>query len=270
MDPAASSATPSPTVPPDSRRARAEERLAMLRELSEIGMQAARALGRRMAETLEAPAADAPAADAASPPGPDLTPQLSRVARMVRMTLALEARLERDLDEAHRKQRQIRAWRAALDGFRPQCKPGEVPRIVERLVESEADPDDMAALLDEMSAWDEAPEPRQQGLTAAQIDAIKRDIMGIAPEKDDPDGLEARPFRGSGHGMTGPSRWLKWPQVSPMSSNTCHPCLQSIHSREGRRLSTEAATAPLLPLREEVGRRGMLGAPGRDHHVDCQ
>jgi hypothetical protein len=211
MDSAASTA-PAPTAPPDPRRQRAEERLAMLRRLSEIGMLAAEALGRRMAETLEAPAEEAPAAnpaaaDPASPPAADLPRQFYRVARAVQMGLALEARLERDLDAADRRPRLIRAWRAALDGFRPQRKPGEVPRIVERLVESEADPDDVAALLDEIRGWDEAREPGPQGVSEEVIEAIKRDILGIEPEEDDPEDLEPRPFRGSGLGApAGPGR----------------------------------------------------------------
>ena len=85
---------------PDPRIARAEERLAMLRELAELGMALARELTRRTLEAEEDP--DPGAAASANPraaPGPrhDPADSFARLSRAVRLTLALEAKVEEDL-----------------------------------------------------------------------------------------------------------------------------------------------------------------------------
>src|ERR1022692_2426117 len=80
-------------APADPAVRRAEERLAMLRELAEIGMRLTRAVERRAlaeAEAVEAPAAAArPAADRANSFDPAAA--FSSLSRAVRLTLALEA-----------------------------------------------------------------------------------------------------------------------------------------------------------------------------------
>jgi hypothetical protein len=70
-----------------------EQRLRMLRELAEIGM--------RLARGVEQQAQDADAAD--RPSGGDLGLVFSRIARAVRQTLALEAKLEGELEDRVRK-----------------------------------------------------------------------------------------------------------------------------------------------------------------------
>jgi hypothetical protein len=98
-----------PTAASDARIARAEQRLAMLREMAEIGMAMTRALGRR---ALEAPDddAEAEAAEIANPkatpkaasravPGPrhDPAESFARLTRAVRLTLAFEAKTDDQL-----------------------------------------------------------------------------------------------------------------------------------------------------------------------------
>ena len=90
---------------PDPRIARAEERLVMLRELAELGMQLARELTRIVAATPDsaeaAPDADACFMPAPSPRrGPRIDPaaDFARLSRAVRLTLALEATVEDRLD----------------------------------------------------------------------------------------------------------------------------------------------------------------------------
>jgi len=90
---------------PDPRIARAEERLAMLREMAEVGMALLRDLPCRSLETQETPEA-APDADATSKPTPKPTPtprhdptdSFARLTRAIRLTFALEAVVEDRLD----------------------------------------------------------------------------------------------------------------------------------------------------------------------------
>jgi hypothetical protein len=91
---------------PDPRIARAEERLAMLRELSELGMAITRDLSRRALAAPETPEPSAPAADAKATPSPraasgrhhDPAESFARISRAVRLTLAQEAKAETALD----------------------------------------------------------------------------------------------------------------------------------------------------------------------------
>jgi hypothetical protein len=92
---------------PDARVARAEERLAFLRELAELGMALTRDLVGRTLEAPDAPEpATAAAADADAPkpapraiPGPrhDPADSFARLSRAVRLSLALEAKAEEEL-----------------------------------------------------------------------------------------------------------------------------------------------------------------------------
>ena len=96
--PPLSSTAPPESVPadaPDPRIARAEQRLAMLRELAELGMALTRELTRRAMAAPEAPEA-APDATPASrhPPRHDPADSFARLSRAVRLTLALEATVE--------------------------------------------------------------------------------------------------------------------------------------------------------------------------------
>ncbi|HWF01430.1 MAG TPA: hypothetical protein VG248_16640 [Caulobacteraceae bacterium] len=118
----------------DPRVARAEERLAMLRELAELGMALTRELTRRTLESPEAPEGG-PAADAnpkGAPrtiPGPrhDPAESFARLSRAVRLTLALEAKAEEELSALITgvKDRAAASPPAANDGGFPS---GRLPR----------------------------------------------------------------------------------------------------------------------------------------------
>jgi len=88
----------------DARIARAEQRLAMLRELAEIGMALTRELARRELEGAPEAAADPnptapkPAPKTVSVPGRDPADAFARLSRAVRLTLVLEAKAEDELD----------------------------------------------------------------------------------------------------------------------------------------------------------------------------
>jgi hypothetical protein len=88
LDPAhiAPDHVPAPADAPASARARIEGQLVMLDRLAQIGMELAEACGRE---------AKAPPSDAAARPHPGLV--FARVARAVRMTIALQSRLMKDL-----------------------------------------------------------------------------------------------------------------------------------------------------------------------------
>jgi hypothetical protein len=87
---------------PDPRVARAEQRLAMLRELAELGMALTRELTRRTLEAPEElPTPPAAKADPRTVPGPrhDPAESFARLSRAVRLTLALEATVEGELSD---------------------------------------------------------------------------------------------------------------------------------------------------------------------------
>ena len=90
---------------PDPRIVRAEQRLAMLRELAELGMTLSRALTHRA--VAEADYAEAADAETKAAPGPRPEPRhgpadsFARLSRAVRLTLALEATVEEQLAALH-------------------------------------------------------------------------------------------------------------------------------------------------------------------------
>ncbi len=98
-------------IPPDPDQAeRTARHSAMLRELAEIGMALARALGQQALAALEAPAPEAPetappASSRSAPVRPDPGLAFARVARAVRQTIALEARIIADRDAPPRPPR---------------------------------------------------------------------------------------------------------------------------------------------------------------------
>jgi len=115
--------------------ARAQQRLALLRELSEIGMRLARGVEGR----------------AEAPDAGDVGLVFSRIARAVRQTLALEARLE----EEH----QARARKAAFEREQAAVRAAHAPvversaivrRAVVQAIEADADEDDFEQLFDQL------------------------------------------------------------------------------------------------------------------------
>ena len=91
---------------------RSAQRLALLRELADIGMGLARAVGERAA---------------AEPGGPDLGLSYAQIARAVRQTLALEARLESEAQSEHLRQA----------GARGAAVKREARRLVQRAIDAD-------------------------------------------------------------------------------------------------------------------------------------
>jgi hypothetical protein len=173
MDAASPSADPAAA---DSFKERAEQRIAMLREAAELALRMARGLVQKVES---GPAAGAP----------DPALQFARVTKATRQTLALEARFDAELDRRDRKLRLIGAWRAALTKFPPSSNPPDgVPRILERLIDSEADPDEIAELLREIGEANEPSEPGHRGVSDETIAMIKYRILGLKPALPDPPG----------------------------------------------------------------------------------
>jgi hypothetical protein len=107
----------------DPATARTERHLQMLQELGELGMKLARAVTEQAVET-------------AAEPDRDLGLVFSRIARAVRQTIALEAKLADD----------GRAETAARVGGETRTRAHrhkrQVKRLVERAIEADADPSD--------------------------------------------------------------------------------------------------------------------------------
>lgn len=94
---------PAPSGAPASARALLERQQAMLSRLAEIGMAFAEALGRQARDAGEGEGEGADAAPAAARLR-DAGLAFARVARSVRMTIALQSRLARDLAILHREE----------------------------------------------------------------------------------------------------------------------------------------------------------------------
>ncbi len=182
---------PSPPSP-DEAAARTARHLAMLEELATIGMALARALGEQALRALDPPA---PGAPADPPPGRgDPTLAFTRIARAVRQTIALEAR--------------IVAGEAGMPRRRPN-RPEPDPRrdLIRRLLRQAAEADGAPRgardreieerLADELDADPEAEVPIEEIFAAIREDlGIGLDLarqsdevlaMIIAAEPPEPD-----------------------------------------------------------------------------------
>ncbi len=142
---------------PVDAAARTARQLGMLAELAEIGMDLARALHRQVIAA--EPDSVQPDASGAMRVG-DAGLVFARIARAVRQTAALEARLDAEADGLSRRRqaedsarRENEAARAAAAGRdRAERRRGEVRRVVERLIEAERglrDADNMLCDLEE-------------------------------------------------------------------------------------------------------------------------
>jgi len=167
-------AAPAPAEAIDPSILRAERRLRLLEELSEIGMDLARALRHEVlaraeqAENIangEAPPAASPAAAGKAP---DPADTFARISRAIRLTLTLEAKTDEALRAlraglpAEIKTRRVEAVRRATVEAE---KRGVVHRakvrrlvvdVVDREVESPDAHDDLTSALDERLEYDEA------------------------------------------------------------------------------------------------------------------
>ena len=154
---------------------RAEQRLRVLEELAEIGMDLARALHRRVM-------ADEPAAEAGAEPV-DCGLMFSRISRAVRLTLAMEERLAAGLSPMKARAAEAQAKRAY---YRGEAAKEKVEEAVTRVVEAELDLDaetleglraEVEEWLDDDEAFDDIAE-RPLGETVAWICRA----MGLTPD----------------------------------------------------------------------------------------
>jgi ribosome-binding protein aMBF1 (putative translation factor) len=129
---AAPPSDPSPDAPEacgGGEGTRSQQRLRMLRELAEIGMRLARGVERRAEEPETAPG--------------DAGLVFSRIARAVRQTLALEARLEEELEGRVRKARHDQDWERRQLAHAPIAERSRlVRRAVGRAIEADAEDED--------------------------------------------------------------------------------------------------------------------------------
>jgi hypothetical protein len=117
-----------PHIPdaPSPATARAAERLGMLRELAEIGMAHARAIGRRLEADEAQAGAESDPADARALRDAGLT--FPRIARAVRQTLALEARLEAEFLAGVRQAETAQQVRLSLEAYAPISRRSDLVR----------------------------------------------------------------------------------------------------------------------------------------------
>ena len=118
----------------------------VLRELAELGMGLARTVQAQAIDQASGASAQDEGALPAWARGADLGLTFARIARAVRQTVALEAKLYRDRQAGHDKARAERAVETRLRGIRRKAK---VIEIVERVVERESDAERLLDDLDE-------------------------------------------------------------------------------------------------------------------------
>ena len=129
----------------------------MLQELAEIAMTMARAVGRQVAAEPEAAAE--PAAESAGTANPGLV--LTRIARCVRQTVALEAKLTADYRAWVRKSAAERAAAlaeqaeraAAAEARKRERKKAQVERAAKTVIEGATRPDDYHPRLRDVKEW---------------------------------------------------------------------------------------------------------------------
>ena len=142
---------------PAGSEARACRQMRMLQELAEIGMQLARAVGRQVADCAQDP--EGGDADRAANLGAHLALVFSRISRAVRQTIALEARLDRQIHQARRDEdvalaEQARIATRALARRRKHA----VREAVQHAVEAETCGPELEALLADLDDRLEDPD----------------------------------------------------------------------------------------------------------------
>ncbi|OYX35830.1 MAG: hypothetical protein B7Y99_02855 [Caulobacterales bacterium 32-69-10] len=144
------------------------QQMAVLSRLTEIGMEIAEAAGRaaRLAET------GAPGADA---PDPGLT--FARAARAVRLTIALQSRLAKDLTALGEAEARARAKEAARRRDRIHLR-------IERVAETERPEEDEAERLSS-DAWERLTEMDDADILDLPMDEMVARIcadLGLSPD----------------------------------------------------------------------------------------
>ena len=165
----------------EAARQRTDRHLKMLAELAELSMELARALQERaITQTAEA------AAGLPAEPGPDAVLQFTRMARTVRETVALEARLAEPREKRHEKRRAAPAREAPAADERTENRKSQIlDGVLRAIIASGGDgPENWVSELKE-KLEDDAEDP-DQGDVAEVIVQICCDL-GI-----DPDATQAR------------------------------------------------------------------------------
>jgi hypothetical protein len=178
---------PTPDDPESCAQARTARQLATLQELAEIGMQIARAVRDEALARAEAADEDAPARPSPFGAG-DLGLIYSRVARAVRQTLALEARIADDLEKAKFEQgrRRNAAIRTALDERQQEIRDYVAEAIEAEAVEKTSPDREVERLLDDLDErldagdYDDALHHGPIGELVARICAD----LGVIPDWD--------------------------------------------------------------------------------------
>jgi len=172
---------------------RAEQRLAMLREISEIGMELTRALARRVQAEEATGVGDAPVTETAKPPPFDPSDAFARLSRAVRLTLSLEARAEEALSallageraatEARREARVAREKHAAETRTRDARERIEdlVEREIERTAESEEDFYNLVFALEQRLDEDQAYHDLESRPLGETVEWLCRDLC-LSPD----------------------------------------------------------------------------------------
>jgi hypothetical protein len=162
----------SPEEAPPIGTGRIERQMRLLEELAEIGMKLARAMGdQALAVASE---------DATSPRAAELSLAFTQVARAVRQTLALEARLNHQAETAHRRaQTERRA--AEADAFRERRR-AQAVRMVQHAIEDEVAEPHVQHHLD--CLHERLADPRED-LTGRPLGAVVAGIcrqLGLDPD----------------------------------------------------------------------------------------
>ena len=130
-----------------ARVARAEWRLEMLGQLGEIGMRLAREAERRVMDAVPEDEVVPAGRVGGVGPGLDFGLTFARIARAVRQTLALQARLDAVADVQAQLAAAARAGRAAAERRRVKQMKDRVRGCVEEAIRAESDGGDAEALL---------------------------------------------------------------------------------------------------------------------------
>ena len=193
MSPAAPShaavdAAPAELSPAERRavaRALAEGQMAMLTELAEIGMEIARAAGRL---AVAAPEGEGRSGGATAHDRCDPGLTFARAARAVRTTIAVQARLSKDLEALDKAEASDRT-------NREYARKNRIHRLVKDAIAAEPDADECEFKQLSWAAWERLTDPDEYGdlmdrPVGEVVASICRDL-GVSVDWDDGGGEDA-------------------------------------------------------------------------------
>ncbi len=235
-------ASPAADEAPDPCVVRAERRLRLLEELTEIGMELARALRPGAAEAREDPSDDEARAK-----GRDPADAFSRLSRAIRLTVALEARTDAELRDLkagvvsvrddERAEAAERAEKAAQ--MARMTRKAEVAYLVANIAQAEIGEGDqwenLCAALDERLDEDEAYENLDRWPLRETVERLCKDLA-LSPDWSRWNGADLTADDADGRCFFSP---FKAPSAIPIVSDCARPraeyrhgALQPVHHRE--------------------------------------